>query len=48
VLGVSPKNIEAWEAGRNVPQGIAQRLLQMLQVGGKKMLQDFKVIDFAR
>ena len=48
VLGVSPKNIEAWETGRNVPQGIAQRLLQMLQVGGKKMLQDFKVIDFAR
>jgi len=48
VLGVSPKTIEAWEAGRNVPQGMAQRLLQMLQVGGRKMLQDFKVIDFAR
>ncbi|QSH91573.1 helix-turn-helix domain-containing protein [Treponema medium] len=48
VLGVSPKTVEAWEAGRNVPQGMAQRFLQMLQFGGKKMLQDLKVIDFAR
>ena len=48
VLGVSPKTIEAWEAGRNLPQGMAQRLLQMLQFGGKKILQDFKIIDFAR
>ena len=48
VLGVSPKTVEAWEAGRNVPQGMAQRFLQMLQFGGKKMLQDLKVIDFAK
>jgi putative transcriptional regulator len=30
-LGVSKKTVEAWEAGTNVPQGPAQRILQLLQ-----------------
>lgn len=44
VLGVSQKTVEAWESGRNIPQGIAQRFLQVLKIGGKKMLQDYNVM----
>ena len=44
VLGVSPKTVEAWESGRNTPQGTAQRFLQLLRSGGKKLLQDFNVV----
>jgi putative transcriptional regulator len=47
VLGVSPKTVEAWESGRNIPQGPVQRFLQMLKSGGKKLLQDYNVISVA-
>ena len=30
-LGVSKKTVEAWEAGTNIPQGPAQRMLELLQ-----------------
>ena len=47
VLGVSPKTVEAWESGRNIPQGTAQRFLAILQSGGQKVLEDFNVISFS-
>lgn len=31
ILGVSKKTVEAWEAGRNRPDGPARRLLSMMQ-----------------
>lgn len=30
-MGVSTKTVEAWEAGRNTPDGPARRILAMLQ-----------------
>lgn len=30
-MGVSKKTVEAWEAGRNMPDGPARRLLAMAQ-----------------
>jgi putative transcriptional regulator len=31
-MDVSPKTVEAWEAGRNMPDGPARRILAMLKV----------------
>ena len=31
-MGVSTKTVEAWEAGRNMPDGPARRILAMLQI----------------
>ena len=31
-MGVSEKTVEAWEAGRNMPDGPARRILAMLKV----------------
>lgn len=30
-MGVSPKTVEAWESGRNTPEGPARRLLEMVK-----------------
>lgn len=31
LMGVSPKTVEAWEAGTNIPLGTARRMLGLLQ-----------------
>lgn len=42
-MGVSPKTVEAWEAGRNMPDGPARRMLAMLQVD-PALPQKFNII----
>ncbi|WP_061216367.1 helix-turn-helix domain-containing protein [Leptospira santarosai] len=37
VLGVSAKTIEAWESGKNIPQGPAQRMLFILKNNSKAL-----------
>lgn len=44
VMGVSSKTVEAWEAGKNSPSGSSSRILQLLEVGGKKFLQEYKIL----
>lgn len=35
VMGVSKKTVEAWESGRNDPQGPAQRMLMLFEKDNK-------------
>ncbi|GHV01564.1 hypothetical protein FACS1894211_11570 [Clostridia bacterium] len=30
ILGVSPKTVEAWESGKNIPSGPSSRLIELL------------------
>jgi putative transcriptional regulator len=39
-LGVSPKTVEAWECGRNRPEGASRRLLEIVQAN-PAFLQQF-------
>ncbi|EKO34356.1 hypothetical protein LEP1GSC161_3268 [Leptospira santarosai str. CBC1416] len=36
-MGVSAKTIEAWESGKNIPQGPAQRMLFILKNNSKAL-----------
>ena len=42
-MGVSTKTVEAWEAGRNTPDGPARRILAMLKVD-PALPQKFNII----
>ena len=43
-LGVSIKTVEAWEIGRNKPNGSAQRILQILE-RENNFLEDYDIIS---
>lgn len=43
-LGVSPKTVEAWEAGTNHPSGAASRLLSMLEINNH-LIEDFPFVQ---
>jgi len=43
VLGVSKKTVEAWESGKNEPQGPAQRMLMLLEKDNS-ILERYKLI----
>ena len=42
-LGVSLKTVEAWESGRNIPQGPAQRMIFIIK-NNPVILSDLKII----
>ena len=43
-MGVSTKTVEAWEAGRNMPDGPARRMLSMLKLD-PALPQRFNIIE---
>lgn len=42
-MGVSSKTVEAWEAGRNMPDGPARRILAMLKID-PELPQRFNIV----
>ena len=45
VVGVSQKTVEAWEACRNIPKGSSQRMLALMDKGGKDFLYQYHLLN---
>lgn len=43
-LGVSKKTVEAWEADRNIPEGPAQRMLELMEKD-ENLLEKYAIVN---
>lgn len=43
IVGVSPKTVEAWESGINIPNGPSQRILELLDKKGADVIKDYVI-----
>ena len=41
LLGVSPKLVEAWESGRNTPDGPVRRLIELIERNPRTFLKRY-------